>query len=427
MNFDLDNTTVTCTLRDLGFLSAVKNHSLLIQSGYSGVAGASTYFFDNSPNVTHGITSGGGMVNTTDQKKWKLASGFFEDIQYLQPTLLKSPNLFTLQGNSYDFLMGKWVRPTASVLDSSLFSLYEDANNYVLVKAMENNILLNGGFETAGGGGADVFANWSEYTAGTSTITQSNVSPYSGTYSCKLLPQSSGSSCYVYQSFALTPSAAYALSLFFKCSYGLSVNYIQVRDSGSNVWLDSSGNWQATPQTISTSAQTAWTNFSLNFNAHASYTNYVIYLMPGTWQNAANTFWYDQVTIRPQGSDSLKLNLKLINGGVTQINVDSAGVFEDSSWFFVLMAKIGTDWGVYICKEGDGTVLQVIYSSYAAGNFMTAPYPVFGKIGTGNFLYGYGDEWFVIRENVFDLAPVVGLTDSFPEPSNAFNDRFNNW
>lgn len=38
-----------------------------------------------------------------------------------------------------------------------------------------NTTTLNGGFETAGAGGADVFANWVEYTTGTATITRDTV------------------------------------------------------------------------------------------------------------------------------------------------------------------------------------------------------------------------------------------------------------
>jgi hypothetical protein len=44
---------------------------------------------------------------------------------------------------------------------------------------------LNGGFETAGAGGADVFANWIETTAGTSTVNRDTSVFYDGTASCR--------------------------------------------------------------------------------------------------------------------------------------------------------------------------------------------------------------------------------------------------
>jgi hypothetical protein len=45
---------------------------------------------------------------------------------------------------------------------------------------------LNGGFETAGAGGADVFANWTETVAGGSTVNRDTDEFYAGTASCRL-------------------------------------------------------------------------------------------------------------------------------------------------------------------------------------------------------------------------------------------------
>jgi hypothetical protein len=45
---------------------------------------------------------------------------------------------------------------------------------------------LNGGFETAGAGGADVFANWNESASGSSTVNQDTSEFYEGAASCRL-------------------------------------------------------------------------------------------------------------------------------------------------------------------------------------------------------------------------------------------------
>ena len=45
---------------------------------------------------------------------------------------------------------------------------------------------LNGGFETAGGGGADVFANWTEAVASTTTIADEGVIVHSGSHACAI-------------------------------------------------------------------------------------------------------------------------------------------------------------------------------------------------------------------------------------------------
>jgi hypothetical protein len=47
-------------------------------------------------------------------------------------------------------------------------------------------LVLNPGFETAGGGGADVFANWSESVAGTSTINDEGTVVHGGTHACRI-------------------------------------------------------------------------------------------------------------------------------------------------------------------------------------------------------------------------------------------------
>lgn len=48
-----------------------------------------------------------------------------------------------------------------------------------------NELYANVGFETAGGGGADVFANWTETTAGTSAIVRDTADKHSGAASCR--------------------------------------------------------------------------------------------------------------------------------------------------------------------------------------------------------------------------------------------------
>lgn len=60
-----------------------------------------------------------------------------------------------------------------------------------------NPALLNGGFETAGSGGADVFGTWTETKAGTSAISQDAVIFHSGTKSCKFVIDATGGNAQV--------------------------------------------------------------------------------------------------------------------------------------------------------------------------------------------------------------------------------------
>lgn len=75
------------------------------------------------------------------------------------------------------------------------------------------DLLSNPGFETAGAGGADVFANWVETAVvGTSTIEHAIDSVSEGTYSCKLTRGDTAIS--VYQDITVIPGKLYRL-LFY--------------------------------------------------------------------------------------------------------------------------------------------------------------------------------------------------------------------
>ena len=74
-----------------------------------------------------------------------------------------------------------------------------------------SNLVLNPGFEIAGSGGDDVFANWNEDKA-SGTITRDGTEYHSGSYSCKL---TAGGSVMVSQVVNVTAWAAHGLSLLF--------------------------------------------------------------------------------------------------------------------------------------------------------------------------------------------------------------------
>jgi hypothetical protein len=111
--------------------------------------------------------------------------------------------------------------------------------------------VLNGGFETAGGGGADVFASWTESTAGTSAISQDAVTFRGGLASCKIVVDGSGDAAGVKQT-VLTGAKHYRLSLWAKADVACAVAF------NSN----DTANAIATP-TLTTS----WAFYSYDFTA----------------------------------------------------------------------------------------------------------------------------------------------------------------
>jgi len=73
-------------------------------------------------------------------------------------------------------------------------------------------LIINPGFENAGGGGADVFANWTEDTGNGGTVGQTSDAKHGGTYSCALgSPLAPGPSAHVRQAFVTVAATAYRL------------------------------------------------------------------------------------------------------------------------------------------------------------------------------------------------------------------------
>jgi hypothetical protein len=120
-------------------------------------------------------------------------------------TLTVRARLDTL-GSFTDFSVGTtwtWCELTAvagtatlQIVNYSVGDIYVD--DVVLTPTSVMPIIapgvLNGGFETAGGGGADVFANWTESGngSGTSTITDETTIVHTGGHACKLTIDSGG-------------------------------------------------------------------------------------------------------------------------------------------------------------------------------------------------------------------------------------------
>ena len=89
-------------------------------------------------------------------------------------------------------------------------------DGYGATSDIMNDSTLNGGFETLGGGGADVFGSWDESTAGSSIVTAST-NAYAGTYSAKFSVDSSGSFVGIGQSGIMTAGQTYAVSFWARC------------------------------------------------------------------------------------------------------------------------------------------------------------------------------------------------------------------
>ena len=118
-----------------------------------------------------------------------------------------------------------------------------------------NTTTLNGGFETAGAGGVDVFANWQEYTAGTATLTRdtTDYSPDLGSTASAKATGTDGTAVWsLYNSTvgSLVANKRYRLSAAHKRSSSASVGW---KTSSTNITI------------VTFSITTSWANYSAEF------------------------------------------------------------------------------------------------------------------------------------------------------------------
>jgi hypothetical protein len=146
-----------------------------------------------------------------------------------------------------------------------------------------NTTTLNGGFETAGGGGADVFANWVEFTSGTAVLSRDTVdySPDLGsTASAKALGTDGTAVWSLYNTPTLVANKRYRISAAHKRSANANV-----------VWKTVSTNVILTTFAVTTS----WVNYSGEF---VMPTNELLKIDGG----GNNTMWIDNVILERIGA-----------------------------------------------------------------------------------------------------------------------------
>jgi hypothetical protein len=115
-----------------------------------------------------------------------------------------------------------------------------------------NPDLLNGGFENAGGGGADVFADWQENAAGGSVIADDVVTFHDGAHSCRLQTDAGGIRPTIFQNGIIVSPGTFLLSFWGIGNIGGEQIDINV---GNHTWNVALSN--------------VWTEYALVFNPSA--------------------------------------------------------------------------------------------------------------------------------------------------------------
>lgn len=167
-------------------------------------------------------------------------------------TLVAQETLATIGGR---ILVGPTTYLTADIdnTDTTIYckhnnlaindTVYAEGNGYVEFMLVTGGptesaeIASNIGFETAGGGGADVFADWSE-TAATGAIAQDSANEHGGSYCAKLTP-SGFDDTYIYQDITVTENTQYVLSWW---QYGPGRAQIYDNTNAADIYVVASKN-----------------------------------------------------------------------------------------------------------------------------------------------------------------------------------------
>ena len=217
---------------------------------------------------------------------------FQNQVLYLHITGASDPGSQT--GSDYDYTIISYCW---------LYYCNLQDTNYPVIYPRQQERLTDGNLEQWDS--AIDLTKWTENIAGTSTVNRESAVVYTGGYSCRLDIDGSNSDASIYQDIKLKPGAECKLSLYRKMSAAAKTGKVRIRDSGSNVYLNSAGNWQAGVTSISLSNQTSWTKFALAFYAHADYDDYRITISNSTSADAS--IYLDDVSLLLYREENLYL------------------------------------------------------------------------------------------------------------------------
>lgn len=170
-----------------------------------------------------------------------------------------------------------------------------------MVLAMDTNdalnyteLLTNPGFETAGGGGADVFAGWTESVNGDCTITR-DTTAFQGSYACKFTTGASTGSL-VHQTVDAKPSTSYGFA--FSTMADGAAGIFKVSEYYSGGWHDI---YPVKHTLITQNYDNLYHRVGIGFTTKANTTRLRVHLYSPSVPDGKSA-WFDAVTLREYSS-----------------------------------------------------------------------------------------------------------------------------
>jgi hypothetical protein len=255
--------------------------------------------------------------------------------------------------------------------------------------------------------------NWSTVEAGSSLVSEETTDLRPGTVdgsACKFIYDASHSGARISQTPTLIKDAWYYVKIWYKYENEVANEYqkVRLRDSGSNVYLDSAGNWAEVATDIILPVCTVWTYIEIRFQTHTDYSDYNFGIGKNATINSAyclvddiefrlDTSFYALKTASYNGAQYLG-NLKSQGINITKA-LAYRGDFEESRLKLEILDPDGSlgdiiadfDTGKIIganmiAREKDGTIIQ----QYRLTNY---------EIGIGFVAYHFSDGYSELRNN----------------------------
>jgi len=248
---------------------------------------------------------------------------------------------------------------------------------------------------------------WGEYISGTSTFNREDdvTKILSGRHCVRLDIDASNNIAYGAIAVSLLPGGKCKLSIWYKNSITGKTSQILLRDFGDNQYLNGSGTWQAEATGILLANATVWTKFELEFDAHASYSEYVFLF--ANYLSSSSSIWFDKAKIEQQDENrqympvvsqdsipSLDLSVDDIVEGIYKFNFGSFKMLNPGWWDVAADEYVWTNRRVVLKVGGE----DMNYEDYI------------------NFFVGRISDFYVADENViFSVKDIrVGTFSQLP-------------
>ncbi len=202
--------------------------------------------------------------------------------------------------------------------------LFDGTSDYIniysaaLATHTDNELLTNGGFETAGGGGADVFGTWGETAAvGTTLIERVNDSVHGGSWACRIT--TGDTAVRLDNSAAVIAGQTYNLTFW-------------TRGDGTNagrygVWNNTAGNAILATTTTGVTG-TSYQQVTYTFTAPVGCASIAVFL----WNPTAGIAYFDDVSVRSASGSGFSGSEGTL---LCWAKVANAGVWADGAGRYV--------------------------------------------------------------------------------------------